>query len=132
VLGDQDRGEAAIAVAWDLHPQRPVIGQDCLGTLAVALIGGLLGALAARRIAQVVAQFCSQGPFDQRLLERHRQVLHRLGGHRAFDELINQLCGNRRQFPQRCLFLGSHTCSLSNMLGPKHKIYDTPTISGDW
>ncbi|MCG7327357.1 DUF6708 domain-containing protein, partial [Achromobacter sp. ACRQX] len=44
--------------------------------------------------------------------------------------LINQLGGNRRQFPQRCLFLGSHTCSLSNMLGPKHKIYDTPVEPG--
>ncbi|PTW82607.1 hypothetical protein DBL07_26550, partial [Achromobacter mucicolens] len=44
------------------------------------------------------------------------------------DELINQLGGNRRQFSQRGLCLGSHTCSLSNMLGLKHKIYDTPAV----
>ena len=77
----------------------------------------------------MVAQFRAQRPFDQRLLERHRQLLHRLGAHRAFDELIHQLRRDRWQFSQRGLFLASHTCSLSNRLGPKYKIYDIPLQS---
>lgn len=55
VLGDQDRGEAAIAVARDVYPQRSVVGQHRLAALAVALVGGLLGAIFARGIPQMVA-----------------------------------------------------------------------------
>lgn len=47
VLADQDRREAAVAVARDVYPQRSVVGQHRSTALAVALVGGLLGAISA-------------------------------------------------------------------------------------
>ena len=47
--------------------------------------------LARRGVAQVVAHLRTQRTFDQRLLERLRGVLHRLGRHRTLDQLVKQL-----------------------------------------
>ena len=56
VLGNQDRGEATIAVSGDIQTKRAVVSQNSFATLAIALIGRLLRALRALRITKVVTQ----------------------------------------------------------------------------
>jgi len=113
VLGDQDRGEAPVPVARHVDPQRPLVGQDGLAAGAVAVVVGIGRLLGPRRVAQVVAQFGSQGAFDQRLLEGHRGGIDRLRRHRAVDKLVNDLFGNAWQRCYRPLLarLAWHTCS---------------------
>ncbi|KPZ16402.1 hypothetical protein ALO56_200106 [Pseudomonas viridiflava] len=57
MLGDQDRGEAAIPVSGDIQAKRPIVGQNRLAAFAIALISRLLRALRALRIAKVVTEF---------------------------------------------------------------------------
>ena len=75
MLGDEQRLEAAVAVARHLDAQRPVLGQHRLAAGAVAVVGRLLGLGRAGRVAQVVRQLGAQRTLDQRLLERHRTSL---------------------------------------------------------
>ena len=75
--------------------QTDVIGvgiTDQPGGLAVALVGGLLGAGAAKCVAQVVGQLRAQRPFDQRLLQRHGGGVDLVGRHRrsAAGQLLNE------------------------------------------
>ncbi|RMQ12547.1 hypothetical protein ALQ09_102153 [Pseudomonas viridiflava] len=56
MLGNQDRGEATIAVSGDIQAERPVVGQNRLAAFAIALIGRLLRALRALRVTKVVTQ----------------------------------------------------------------------------
>ncbi len=71
VLGDEQRLEAALPVARNVDPQRPVFGQHGLAAGAVAVIAGFVRLVSAERVAQVVAEFGTQDAFDQRLLEGH-------------------------------------------------------------
>ena len=117
VLGDQDRLEAALAVARHLDAHRTSVGQHSLGAGAVAVVARILGLGRARRVAQVVAELGAQRALDQRLLERQRRGVDRLGAHRAGHELVNELLRDRRQRRHGGLDglgLARHTCSLSS------------------
>ncbi|KPX06226.1 hypothetical protein ALO73_103274, partial [Pseudomonas syringae pv. daphniphylli] len=124
MLGNQDRGEATIAVSGDIQAKRPVVGQNRLAAFAITLIGRLLRALRALRVTKVVTQLGAERTLDQSLLERHGRVLNGFGAHRAFNKLLDQLLGNRGQLPRCCiggLLFGRHTCTSSYMLCPNTK-----------
>jgi leucyl aminopeptidase len=96
----------ALTLAVPRHPdaQRPVVGQDRLAVVAVAMVGGRLGLLHPRGVAQVVAHLGAQGAFDQGLLECSRGVFDRLCGHRTLDQLVKEL---RRDLGQHRRLRGS-------------------------
>ena len=68
-----------------------------LALAAVAVVGRLVGLVATGRIAQVVAQLAAQRALDQRLLERHRDVLDCLGVIGPWTQLVKHLLRNLRQ-----------------------------------
>ena len=98
VLGDEQRLEAAFAVARHVNPYRPILGQDGLAAHPIAVVAAIVRPRLAGRVAQVVGELGPQRALDQRLLERHRRGLHRLCAHRALHELVNQLFGDLRQY----------------------------------
>jgi len=51
MLGDQNGRETAVAVAWNIQADRAIAGEYRLAALTVALVGFILWALRARRIA---------------------------------------------------------------------------------
>src|SRR3546814_16224893 len=71
------------------------------GALAIAPVRGLDWARRARPIAQMVAQLSAHRPFNQCLFKGRRGILDRLGGHRTFYKIIDQLGGDRRL--SRCI-----------------------------
>ena len=113
-LGDQDRLEAAIAVARQIDPDRAALGDHRLAAGAIALVGLAVRFRLSGSIAQVQVHLRTHRPFDHRLLERQEQVLHFARRHRPLHQLIHQLSWNLRQRPSgRCLlssspFLGRH------------------------
>ena len=65
------------------------LGQHSLAAGAVTLILAALWTLCPHRVTQVVAKLCAQCALYQRLLERHRDIVNRLGRHRAFNKLFD-------------------------------------------
>lgn len=88
VFGHQPRLEASLAVARHLEAHRPVLGEHRLVAGAVAVVARVLGLVGAGPVAEVVREFGAQRALDQRLLECHQGGVHRLGAHRAGDELF--------------------------------------------
>jgi hypothetical protein len=118
VLGDQYGLEAALALSWHIDAHRT---QHRLGARTGEMIASICRLGAAGRTAQVMAQLAAQRTLDERLLERHRSVLNRLGRHRALDDLVNQFLrdlrqrrrlGGYRRILRFCL--AWHTCSCSS------------------
>ncbi|AMU17344.1 hypothetical protein A3203_31595 [Burkholderia cenocepacia] len=104
MLGNQDRFEAAVAIAGNFDPNRDTIGDDRLAAGAVALVDltELLGL--ARRVAQMQIYFGSHRAFDDCLVERQHKVLHLGRRHRPVDQLVQQFLRLFRQRPAgRCL-----------------------------
>lgn len=67
---NQDGGEAANAVAWNVRPQRAVAGEHRLAASTVALVSRLRRSFRARRRTQLVTQLRASRLLDERLLER--------------------------------------------------------------
>ncbi|EEF27747.1 conserved hypothetical protein [Ricinus communis] len=104
VFGDQDRLEAAVAVARQLDPDDATIGDDRLAAGAVALVGLASGFGSARRIPQMQIHLRTHRAFDNRLVKRQHQILHLGRRHRPLDQLVQQRFGQFRQRPSgRCL-----------------------------
>ena len=99
MLGDEQRLEAAIAVAWHVDAHRTILGQYGLGGAAVAQVGALLGPGLAVGVSEVMRQFGTKRPLDERALEGQGDVFDRLGGHRTGNELLDQFLGDGRQLP---------------------------------
>jgi len=95
VLGDEDRLERAVAVAGNLDPDGPVVGEDRLGRGAVSVIVLTGGLRLAASIAEVVRHLALHGPFDDGLLEREAEPVDICGGHGPLDDLIQELGGDR-------------------------------------
>ncbi|KAJ3472525.1 hypothetical protein NLI96_g13326 [Meripilus lineatus] len=97
MLGNQQRFEAAVTIARYLDTDRAVLGQDCLGARAIALVayGAWLGS--ARRVAEMVTHLAAQRSLDQCLLKGQRRGIDRFSCHRTAAELFKQLGGNRWQ-----------------------------------
>jgi hypothetical protein len=118
VLGNEQRLEAAFTVARHVDAQRAILGQNRLASAAIAMVVHLGGLVATGCVTQVMAEFPAQRPLDQRLLEGHRDVMDRVGGHRPLNELVKQFLGNLRQRGRLrrygCVLrsrLAWHTCS---------------------
>jgi len=129
VVRNQDGRETAVAIAWNVQFEWAIVGQHGLAAGAITLALGALGALSVRRVAQVMAEFCAQCALDQHLFEGHRDVLNRLGCHRAFNELFDQLFGNEWQVffgrAGRGLFAW-RVMHLKRMLCPNTKFLTVP------
>jgi hypothetical protein len=117
MLGDQQRLEAALAVARDFDAQRAVLGQYGIAGIAVAVVGYVGRFLCPRHVAQVVAEFPAQRSLNERLLQRRRRVLNRLGRHRPLHNLVQKFVRNlgqrRRPLGDRSVLqlrLARHTC----------------------
>jgi len=113
VLGNEQRLEAALPVAWHIDAQRPALGQHGLAAGAIAVVVDRAGFPGTRRVTQMMAEFGTQRSFDQGLLEGHRSGVVRLGIHRAADHLVNEFLRNAGQRRYRFLRarLAWHTCS---------------------
>lgn len=90
VLGDQDRLEAAVAVARQFYPERPMIGDHGPGAGAVALVALSFGLRLAGPVAQMLAHLRTHRPLDDGLLEQQEQILDFAERHRSGDQLIEQ------------------------------------------
>src|SRR5271166_3241563 len=97
VLGNQQRLEAAVAVARRLDPHLAVTGQHRLAGAAVAVVGGVVGSVRPGLVAEVMVQLRVQSRLDQRLLEGDASRLDRFAVQRAGQEMGHQLLRDRRQ-----------------------------------
>jgi hypothetical protein len=108
VFANQPGLKSTFPIARYIDAQRPVIGEHRLAALAVTVVSCCRRLVSARRVAQVVAHFSTERALDQRLLEGRRGLLHRLGAHRPFDKLVEQLrrdLGQHRRLRGRIGFL---------------------------
>ena len=92
VFGNEYRLETALTVTGHFYAERPFPCDHRLGALAVALFVRFLG-FGSRGVPQVVLQFSTHCPLNQRLLEGQRGSIDRLGAHRARHKLVDQLLG---------------------------------------
>lgn len=80
---DSASSVSAFTVALALDAHRAALGQHGLGA-GVAVIGRVGRLVAARRVAQVVAQLAASTRSISAFFERHRGVLDRTGRHRPW------------------------------------------------
>jgi hypothetical protein len=98
VLRNQAGFEAAFTIAWDVDRERPVVGQNGLAARPIAMIGGVFGLGAARRIAEMMRELTAQGALDNGFLEPADRGVELLRGDRTLaHELVEDLGGDRRQ-----------------------------------
>ncbi|EVT85534.1 hypothetical protein Z046_12605 [Pseudomonas aeruginosa VRFPA09] len=127
MLGDQERGKAALAISGHVDTDRPLLGQHRLGPLAVALITHPLGLGCAGRVAQVMVQLTGQGPLDQGLLESQGRRIDSFGRHRAVTKRLQQLGRNHRQRCRLGSWFARHRHSLTSCYAPNTKLLTGPT-----
>jgi hypothetical protein len=94
VLTDQLGLVAPFPVSRHLDPDRTVVRYDRLAAGAVAVVALVFGLLFPGRVAQVTAHLGVHGPLDDRLLQRSKQRVQIALGHRALNQLIEQLLRN--------------------------------------
>src|SRR6185503_10292952 len=95
---NQHGRERTRAIPGHRDRDRPLLGHHRLRARPVAVIGGVVGFLAARRIAEMMAELTAEHPLDERLLQPARRrvdVLHRHphGG----AELVQNLVSDGRE-----------------------------------
>jgi hypothetical protein len=96
MLADDLRLEAAGAVAGDLDPHRPVVGEHGLGAGAVAVIALPVGSGLAGAVAQVLGHLGAHRPLDDGLLERPEHRFEITLGHRPAHQLVQQFIRDAR------------------------------------
>ena len=129
VFGNETRLKSALAVAWYLDRERPVVGQDRFVARPVAMIGRIRWLGAAPRIAQMVRQLAAQGALDDRFLEPAHRSLELLVGDRTLaNELVENLRRDRRQRRVRCQALSFATHRHSSCYA-SHTKFRTPSPS---
>ncbi len=84
MLGNQDRGEATIAVSGDIQAKRPVVGQNRLAAFAIALIGRLLNGLEPGCLQLEITENFIMSQTQEALAVLHK--LKKLGVQLAIDD----------------------------------------------
>ncbi len=104
MLGDEDRLETAVAIARQIDPERPVIGDERRATCAGALVGLAFGFRLPLRVAQMQIHFGAHRALNDRLVERQHQILNLSRRHRTLHQFVQQTFRQGRQRPEgRCL-----------------------------
>jgi hypothetical protein len=96
--------------------------------LVVKAVESTFGLDRSRRVTQVLAQLCAQGPLNERLLERHGRDRDRLRAHRPVDELVDQLGGEWWAMLASPASVCLAYMLMVVMLCPEHKISDSPSL----
>jgi hypothetical protein len=74
MLAHELRLERPRAIARDLDPDRPLIGQHPLAARAMPMIGGEVRLGGTGWVAEVIRPLAAQRPLNQRLLKRREAV----------------------------------------------------------